>query len=146
MRSIGFCRTFTAIGILALTAMPSQSLVAQQAQSAAAATADFAVSDARKIGANSVRFSAAQMSRTAPVVVLFGATTPNWHKARAGLRQAVSQGYKISGVIMGPVNQPASMEIYAKGHHVTKPVDLNEISQAEITRLVRDVSREYYAR
>lgn len=146
MRSIGFRRTFTAIGILVLTVMPSQLLVAQQAQPAAAAAADFAVSDARKIGSSSVRFSAAQMSRAAPVVVLFGATTPNWHKARAGLRQAVSQGYKISGVIMGPVNQPASMEIYAKGHHVTKPINLNEISQAEITRLVRDVSREYYAR
>ncbi|MEQ6335441.1 hypothetical protein [Sphingobium sp. MK2] len=146
MRSMGIRRTFAAIGILALTAMPSKLLVAQQARPAAATIGDFAVSDAQKIGANSVRFSAAQMSRTAPVVVLFGASTPSWHKARAGLRQAVSQGYKISGVIMGPVDQPASMEIYAKGHHVTNPINLNEISQAEITRLVRDVCREYYAR
>ncbi|MGB3928265.1 MAG: hypothetical protein WBL20_04815 [Sphingobium sp.] len=146
MRSNGFRRTFTAIGIVAVTVMPSQLLVAQQAQPVAASNIEIPLSDARKIGASSVRFSAAQLSKEAHTVVLFGATTPSWHKARAGMQQAVAQGYRISCVFMGPTGGRASMEIYAKGHHVTKPIDLNEISQADITRLVRDVWREYYAR
>ena len=121
-------------------------LGAVQAESATSAESSFRVSDARNVGANSVRFSAAQVSGDAPVVVLFGATTPNWHKTRAALRQVVAEGYPIAGVIMGPTDQPSTLEVYAKGHHVTNPIDLNQISQAEITRLVRDVSREYFAR
>lgn len=128
---------------LAVAAPPSGAFT--QTSPASAANINIPLSDARNIGPNSVRFSAAQTSRNAPTVVLFGATTPNWHKARAGLQQAAAQGYRVSGVIMGPTNQPPSLEIYAKGQHVTKPINLNEISQAEIARLLRDVWREYYA-
>ena len=106
---------------------------------------DIPLSDARKIGPNSVRFSAAQFTRKAPTVVLFGATTASWHKARAAIQQAVFEGYPVSIVFMGSTGETPSLEIYAKGLIVTKPINLDEISQSEITRLMRDVWKEYYA-
>lgn len=134
-------RVICTSALFAATTLP----VPTMAQDAAKGKIALPLSDAREIGPNSVRFSAAQLSRKGPVIVLFGATTPNWHKARAALQQAVAQGYRINGIIMGPTDEPPSMEIYAKGHHVTKAIDLNQISGPEITRLVRDVCREYYA-
>ncbi|RJG54227.1 hypothetical protein D0Z70_13935 [Sphingobium terrigena] len=88
MRSIGFRRTFATIGILAATGIPSQSLTAQQTHPVAASNIEIPLSDARKIGANSVRFSAAQLSKEAPTIVIFGATTPSWHKGMHPVKYA----------------------------------------------------------
>jgi hypothetical protein len=103
----------------------------------------FPVSDARNIGPNSVRFSAAQFTTTAPTVVMFGANKQSWAKVNAAVQQAIFDGYPVDGLFVGPTNEPASLEIYAKGHHVTNPINLNTISQADITKLIRDVWREY---
>lgn len=113
----------------------------------AAAVADIRVPfrDARDVGPSSVRFSAAQLTRDAPTVVLFGATTPSWHKARAAIQQAIYEGHPVTGVFMGPTSEPPALEIYAHGQLVTRPIDLDKIQQWEITRLLRDVWREYYA-
>jgi hypothetical protein len=117
--------------------------IAAQTRPSSPSQVDFPFSDARKIGPNSVRFSAAQLTK-APAVVLFGATTETWHKARAAIQQAIFEGVSVSGVFMGPTTEAPSMEVYAQGHHVSNPIDLRQISQAEITRLLRDVWREYY--
>ena len=138
-QNAGLSHRVICAAMLAATAMPAT------AQPASNSQVNISISDARKIGPKSVRFSAAQLSRHAPTVILFGATTPSWHKARAAMQEAVAQGYQINCVFMGPTSEPPSLEIYAKGHHVTNPIDLNEISGPEITRLVRDVWREYYA-
>jgi hypothetical protein len=104
------------------------------------------LSDARNVGSESVRFSAAQLTKTAPVVALFGATTPDWHKARAAIQQAIFEGCPVSGVIMGPTDAPSSLEVYALGQLVSNPINLSQVSQSEITRLLRDVWHEYYRR
>ncbi|MCF8467275.1 MAG: hypothetical protein K9G33_07715 [Sneathiella sp.] len=104
------------------------------------------LSDARDIEPNSVRFSAAQFTKEAPTVVLFGGNKTNWPKIRAALRQAVFEGYTVKAIFLGPANAPPSLEIYAKGHHVTNRINPNEITEGELTKLVRDVVREYYER
>lgn len=104
------------------------------------------LSDARNIGPNSVRFSAAQFTDNAPTVVIFGLTGRNWPRLNAAIQQAVFEGYKVEGIFIGPANEPASLEIYAKGHHVTRPINPNEITQSDLTKLIRDVVREYYRR
>ncbi len=125
------------------------SVAAESSQSAAARPASVSeisipLSDARNIGANSVRFSAAQFTREAPTVVLFGADTESWHRIRSGLRQAVAEGYPVAGIFIGPIDESPTMEVYAKGHHVTNPIDPRTISEAEVTKLIRDVVMEYY--
>jgi len=102
--------------------------------------------DARDAGAESVRFSAAQLTKTAPTVALFGATTPDWHKARAAIQQAIFEGVPVSGVLIGPTSEPSSLEVYALGQLVSNPINLSKVSQSEITRLLRDVWHEYYRR
>lgn len=129
-RQIAFCAA-TAIAALPV-ASPGQSQTS------------FPLSDARNVGPESVRFSAAQFANRAPVVVVFGASTPNWRKARAGIQQAISEGYGVGGVFIGPTDQPPSLEIYAHGQLVTNPINLDRISQAEIAALIRAVWREHY--
>lgn len=129
----------------------STPVIAQEQQTVAAHPASPAdvripLSDAREIEPNSVRFSAAQFTKEAPTIVLFGGNKTNWPKIRAALRQAVFEGYAVKAIFLGPVDAPPSLEIYAKGHHVTNPIDPNEITQAELTKLVRDVVQEYYRR
>ncbi|MEJ7925997.1 hypothetical protein WG908_04405 [Sphingobium sp. AN641] len=140
-------RPTRAAALCILTLLPEPTL-AQQSKPAAASTDSIRIplSDARNVGANSVRFSARQFSSEAPSVALFGATTATWHKARAALRQAAAEGHPVKGVFMGPTTETPSLEIYAKGSHVTNPIDPNVISQAEITTLLRDIYREYYPR
>jgi hypothetical protein len=134
----------TTCAVLALLVYDGTAFAQQTARPASPAEVRIPLSDARKIGANSVRFSAAQFTDDAPTVVLFGASTPVWHKVRSALRQAVFEGNPIAGIFMGPVNEAPSLEIYAKGHHVTRPIDPRAITESDLTALVRDVTREYY--
>lgn len=125
--------------------------MAQQQQAAATRPASPAdthipLSDARKIGANSVRFSAAQFTRESLTVVLFGATDASWKKLKAATQQAVYEGYPIRMVFIGPVKEARSIEVYAKGHHVTNPIDPETVSKAELVKLFKDVTQEYYRR
>ena len=102
------------------------------------------VSDARNIGPNSVRFSAAQFTTTAPTVVIFGSNKQSWAKVKNALQQSAFDGYPVDGIFIGPTTEAPSMEVYAKGHYVTNPINLDTISQSEITKLIRDVWKEYY--
>ncbi|QIG79944.1 hypothetical protein [Stakelama tenebrarum] len=126
-----------------MLAVPNEA-AAQTAHPQSAADIRVPVSEARDIEPNSVRFSAAQFTEDAPTVVLLGGNRTNWPKIRDALRQAVFEGYAVRAIFIGPVDAPPSLEIYAKGHHVTRPIDPNEISGPELTELVRDVVREYY--
>lgn len=139
--------TIVCIGIY-LVFMPVSDALAQgdkvTVRAGSPAEARIPVSDARNIGANSVRFSAAQFTDEAPTVVLFGGDKGNWPKIRSALRLAVFEGYSIRAIFVGPADEPPALEVYAKGHHVTNPIDPNEISEAELAELIRDVVREYY--
>ena len=134
------------IGLVALLSVVSPMVPKTQAQVRPARVADVSIplSDARNIGANSVRFSAAQFTRTAPAVVIFGVTPANWPKLKSAIQQAVFEGYKVEAVFIGPAGTTPAIEIYAKGHHVTNPINADTISGAELTQLIRDVWREYY--
>lgn len=125
-----------------LAALPSTAPA--QTRAASAADINVPLSDARKAGPNSVRFSAAQFTKTAPVIVIFGVTKANWPKLRAAIQQAVFEGYAVEGIFVGPDDTVPALEIYAKGHHVTNPINPNTISGPELTRVIRDVVREYY--
>jgi hypothetical protein len=129
-----------------LISVPAPPVGAQQTQPVSASEIDIPLSDARNIGPNSVRFSAAQFTDRSPTIVLFGATTASWHKVRAAAQQAVFEGYPVRMIFIGPTDAPRALEVYARGHHVTNPIDPETISEAEITRVLRDVSREYYPR
>lgn len=114
------------------------------ARPASPADVDFKLSDARNIGANSVRFSAAQFTRESLTVVLFGATDASWEKLKAAVQEAVYEGYPVRMVFIGPVDEPRSIEIYAKGDYVTNPIDPETITKPELVKLLKDVTREYY--
>lgn len=105
---------------------------------------DIPFRDARDAGANSVRFSAAQFTGNAPTVALFGTTKATWGKVKSALQQSAFDGYPVAGVILGPSDAPPALEVYAKGIYVTNPINLETISQAQITKLIEDVWREYY--
>ncbi len=124
--------------------MPAYAKQSAATRPASASEVRIPLSDARNIGENSVRFSAAQFTDEAPTVVLFGGNETNWPKIRTALRQAVFEGYPIKAIFLGPVDAQPSLEIYAKGHHVTNPINPDMITETELTKLVRDVIREYY--
>jgi ABC-type sugar transport system substrate-binding protein len=124
----------------ALLASPSFA----QTRPASAADIDIPLSDARDIEPNAVRFGAQQHSGAAPAIVIFGVTKANWPKLRAAIQQAVFEGYPVAGIFIGPAS-PSALEIYAKGQHVSVDgIDPNTITGPELTRLIRDVSRQYY--
>lgn len=127
-------------GIAALAVAPAVA----HAQVTPVSQINIPMSDARAIGPNSVRFVAAQETGKAPSVALFGVKKECWPTIRTGLQQAVADGFPIRAVFMGPIDAPPSMEIYAKGHHVTNPINPNTITQSDLTKLIRDVYREYY--
>lgn len=134
------------IQTLITTGSVTTSVSAQQSRPSSPSEVNIPLSDARKIGPNSVRFSAAQFTDDSPVVVLFGATEQSWSMVRTAVQQSVFDGYPVRMVFIGPTSEPPSIEIYAKGHHVTNPINPNLISAAGLTKLLRDVSREYYRR
>lgn len=119
------------------------------AQTRPASAADVLVplSDARNIGPNSVRFSAAQFTKNAPVIVIFGVTKANWPKLNAAIQQAVFEGYPVDSIFIGPQDAPPALEIYAKGHHVTtEGISPDRITGPMLTTLIKDVHRRYYGR
>ncbi|QDX25734.1 hypothetical protein FPZ54_06680 [Sphingomonas suaedae] len=131
------------VAALAVAAAPNGALT--QNRPASVADVSIPLSDARNIEPNSVRFSAAQFTRSGPAVVLFGVTKANWPKLKAAIQQAVYDGYRVQAVFIGPANVQPAIEIYAKGQHVTvNGINPNTISGAELTRLIRDINREYY--
>ena len=136
-----------ALACLILAATAPAAVQAQQVNAghpSSPSEVDFKLSDARNIGANSVRFSAAQFTRESLTVVLFGATENSLGKLRKAVQQAIYEGYPVRLVFIGPVDEPRALEVYAKGHHVTNPIDPETISTTELTELLRDVTREYY--
>lgn len=104
------------------------------------------VSDARNVGPKSVRFAAALATTDSPAIVLLGGNKKVWPKIVAAAQQATFDGYPVAGIFVGPPDAKPALEIYATAHHVTYPIDPNTISQAELAKLLRDVSREYYPR
>ncbi|MEI9849878.1 MAG: hypothetical protein WDN24_02255 [Sphingomonas sp.] len=136
------------IGIARALALSAAAMLASgaSAQTGPASASDVRIplSDARNIGPNSVRFAAIQASRTAPAVVILGVTKANWPKLNAAMQKAVFDGYPIEAIFIGPQDATPALEIYVKGHHVTNPINPNEISSPELTKLIKDVTREYY--
>ena len=137
--------------VITLMASHGPALAQQNARPAAVrpaspAQVDFKLSDARNIEPNSVRFSAAQFTRESLTVVLFGASDASWEKLKTAVQRSIFAGYPVRMVFIGPSNEPRAIEVYAKGHHVTNPIDPETISVTELTALLRDVSREYYPR
>lgn len=132
-------------GIAACAVMALLSInpaLAQQSNDVPAA--HFVVKNLRNVGPNSVRFAAIQGTKYSPTVVLLGGNRDIWPKIRDGVRDAEAQGFPVRAILIGPADAPPALEIYANGHHVTKPIDPYRITQAELTTLLRDVSREYY--
>jgi hypothetical protein len=146
--SSGFGRAAVALpaaAALALMPMPASDAFAQQAQHVAAATnGNFPLSDARNIGPSSVRFSAAQGTAERPNIALFGVAKDRWPVIRDAIKQSVTDGYPVRVVFMGPMDAPPSLEIYAKGTLVTRPIDPNTITPAALTNLIHSVNREMY--
>ena len=104
------------------------------------------VKNMRDIEPNSVRFAAIQGASERPIVVLLGGSKDIWPKIRDATRDAEAQGYPVRAIIIGPADADPSLEIYARNHHVTNPINPYTITRAELTELLRDVSREYYPR
>lgn len=127
---------------LLAAAIVSAPLTAQ----AQAPAARYVVKNLRDIEPNSVRFAAIQGSRPSPTVVLFGGSKSIWPKIKGAVEQSEANGYPVRAILIGPDNAPPALEIYATGHHVTNPINPYVISQAELVKLLRDVSREYYRR
>ncbi len=121
-------------------------LVSAQTRPASVSEVNIPLRDARTAGANSVRFAAAQNTNAAPVVAIFGVTKANWPKLLAAMQRAVADGFPVEGVIIGPDSAGPALEIYVKGHHVTRPINPNAISGPELTKLIRDIHREHYGR
>ena len=130
--------------ILCALVLSVPSMAFGQSHAASASDVDIPLSDARNIGPNSVRFSAAQFTDKAPTIVIFGMTKESWPRLRAAIQQAVFEGYAVNSIFIGPGGAPPTLEIYAKGHHVTNPIDPNTIAGPKLTQLIKDVVREYY--
>lgn len=100
--------------------------------------------DRRDNGENSVRFQAAQFTRTAPTVVLLGIQRENWPRIRDAIQTAVAQGYKVEGIFMGPTDAQPALEIYAHGTLATNPINPNSIEGPRLTAIIQRISREQY--
>lgn len=146
MRSSIITRRILSILITALiTAGVASSAEAQQSRPASPSDIRIPVSDARNIEPNSVRFAAIQAATDRPVIVLLGGNKQVWGKIVAATQQAAFEGCPVWGIFVGPASAPPALEIYAKSHHVTNPINPFTISQTELTRLIRDVCRKYPA-
>lgn len=113
-------------------------------QDAHAQQASIPVSDAREIGPNSVRFAAAQFSNDAPTIVLLGLRSDRWPVVRGAIQDAHDSGARVDGIHIGPTDAAPALEIYANGQLVTRPINPNTIEGAALTRLIRDIVREFY--
>lgn len=134
-----------ALGAVAALTVGTSNTVAQT-RPASASEINIPLRDARNAGPNSVRFAAAQFTKDAPTILIFGVTKANWPKLRAAMQQAVFQGYPIEGVLIGPDDAGPALEIYAKGVNVTRPINPNTISGPELTRLIRQIHQQHYGR
>jgi hypothetical protein len=117
---------------------------------ATAATAQtpqkFVVKDVRDIEPNSVRFAAGQISDKSQAVVIFGGTKESWPTIKSAVQKAEQQGCPVVAILVGPVNLPPALEIYALAHDVTVDgINPNTISQAALTKLICDIYKEYYS-
>lgn len=102
------------------------------------------ISDVRHIGSATVRAAATQFTKDAPTIALFGMEAERWPVIRLAIQQAAYEGYKVDGIHIGSTDAPPSLEIYAKGLHVTRPINPNSISASVLTQLIRDVVKEFY--
>lgn len=143
--SIPCVRTLSLVGAAFLAISPALPVIAQT-RPASASDVTIPLSDARNIGPNSVRFAAAQHTKDAPTIVIFGVSKANWPKLNAAMQQAVFDGYPIKAIFIGPQNAPPALEIYAKGVNVVRYIDPNTISGPELTRLIRRVHQQHYGR
>lgn len=91
-----------------------------------------------------MRFAAGQFSKDAPTVVLLGMKAKRWPIVREAIQQAVHDGYRVAGIHIGPTSASASLEIYAKGQQVTRPINPNTVSATVLTQLIRDVVIKFY--
>lgn len=133
-----FIAIFAAVTVRGFSAtMPSPAAYAQ-------GSGGFVVKDARNIGVNSVRFAAAQGTERAPNIVLLGGNEAVWPKIRGAVVQAEKEGFPVRAILVGPPSAPPAFEIYAKGQHVTRPINPYAISQADLVKLIRDVHRQHY--
>ena len=133
-----------AAALCAATAFLAIPAAGQNVRPASASEVRVPLSDARTIGPNSVRFSAAQLTKSAPVIVIFGMTKESWPRLNAAIQQAVFDGYRVDTIFIGAQDAAPSLEIYADGHHVTNPINPNTISGPALTQLIKDVVRRYY--
>ena len=104
----------------------------------------YVVKDMRNIGPNSVRFAAAQISGDSQAVVLLGGSKTIWPKISDGVQQAEAKGCPVVAILVGPADEAPALEIYAKAHHVTNPINPVTLTQSDLTKLICDVNREYY--
>lgn len=134
-----------AVGLM-LTPLAAADAQQPKAQPVAAASVDVPMSDARNVGPNSVRFSAAQFTNTAPTIVLLGVQRESWPTIRGAIQNAVAGGYKVAGVFMGPTDAEPAFEIYAHGQLQTKPINPNTTRPELLTEVIKAVSDHEYPR
>ncbi|MCP1469869.1 hypothetical protein J3E64_001551 [Sphingobium sp. OAS761] len=138
-------RGAVAVGMM-LTPLAAADAQQPNAQPVAAASVDVPLSDARNVGPNSVRFSAAQFTNTAPTIVLLGVQRESWPTIRGAIQNAVAGGYKVAGVFMGPTDAEPAFEIYAHGQLQTKPINPNTTRPELLTAIIKNVSTSEYPR
>ncbi|MDQ0465569.1 hypothetical protein QO010_003358 [Caulobacter ginsengisoli] len=131
-------------GFLTAAAALAVAPAAAHAQVTPISQIDFPMSDARSIGPNSVRFGAAQGTERQPNIALFGVTKERWPEIRTGIQQSIANGFPPRVVFMGPTDAPPSLEIYAKGILVTRPIDPNTMPAPRLTALIKNVYAEMY--
>jgi|GEM_PF-3527734 len=136
----------SAFALVVTCAFSSVTSIPAHAQQARSSAVHLVVKDSRDIEPNSVRFAAAQGTEAYPNIALLGVNQSVWPKIRSAALQSEANGFPVRAIIVGPPSAMPALEVYAKGHHVTRPIDPNTITQAELVALIRDIHREYYSR
>jgi hypothetical protein len=67
-------------------------------------------------------------------------------KIRDAAGEAQLLGCPVRAIVVGPADAPPSLEIYALGIKVTKPINPYEVKQATLRRLICDIHKEFYVK
>lgn len=92
-----------------------------------------------------MRVAAAQGTTQKPNIALFGGNPKIWPKIREAVIEAEAAGYPIRAILVGPVGEKPSLEIYANGQHVTRSIDPNKISKTALVALIKDIHKRFYS-
>ena len=136
----------SAVAGAALAATPLTATHAQQAhpQPVAASSITTQLVDARKNGPVTVLAEASALSGHAPGIAISGYNETGFNTVRDGVRMAASNGYTVSRLVLGPQNAEPNLTILINGVRVTNPINPNTITSDQLSRLIEELSVEYY--